>query len=96
MTTILTGKFPASNGSLATHDRTPVEATRDGQSVHFRVTASGHGSVPMTNGSGLGSFFALDGREFGFSLEPEGTGTRYRIYEGATQIATGTLHDLPP
>lgn len=96
MTTILTGTFPNANGEPVPFDRMPVEVTRDGQSLHFRVGGSGYGSVAVSGGAGLGSFRTLAGEEFAFSLEPEGGGTRYRILDGDAQIATGMFYDLPP
>ena len=96
MTTILTGKFPNANGEPVPFDRMPVEVTRDGQSLHFRVGGSGCGSVAMSGVAGHGSFRTLAGQEFDFVLEPDGSGTRYRVLERGAQIATGMLFDLPP
>lgn len=96
MTTILTGSFPNANGDLARHDRMPVEVTRDGHSLHFRLAGSGHGSVAVSDGSGIGTFRTLDDRAFVFALEPDRSGTRYRLLENDKEIATGMLYDLPP
>jgi len=96
MSTVMTGKFPNASGEPVTFDRMPVEVTRDGQSLHFRVGGCGYGSVAVRDGAGRGSFHALADREFVFSLEPEGAGTRYRILDGLAQIATGMFYDLPP
>lgn len=96
MTTVMTGRFPNAKGEPVPFDRMPVEVTRDGQSLHFRVGGSGYGSVSVSGGAGRGTFRTLADHEFAFSLEPEGGGTRYRILDGGVQIATGMLYDLPP
>ncbi len=96
MATILTGKFPDKDGTLTSFDRMPVEVTRDGRRLHFRVTGSGAGSATLDDGSARGLFRTLDGNDFGFEVETEPGGIRYRIFQGTAQIATGRIFNLPP
>ena len=95
---MLTGIFPSASGELTRHERTVVSVTQDGSYLHLQVPSCGHGTVSASIDGTRGTFTPISHSPFGFSIEPEGSATRYRVFDGNAQIANGTITGLrkPP
>lgn len=91
----LSGDFAAKDGSVVRHDRTPIEATRDGDRWHVRVEGSGKGTLAVTGTIGTGTFTALGGRTFALTVEISGPRWTYRLLDGTRVVGEGIIF-LPP